>query len=743
MALIREGGARCGGDVVENSAVVLDFDNGRTIEDVQARLEGVEYALYTTHSHRADAPKFRVVLPMSRPVSGGEWLSVWRAVVELVGGGVDSACKDPSRFFWLPSCPEDHVSEAYSHHQEGRWLDSDELVALGPERGPAAPLVSAKKARDINDDAGDPPVALVRVRAALAGRSAHGRGVCVRVIQAIAWDHGSAGEEVAREFCAKDQKFTEEWFLKEWKDALKRAENRAVANPVTCAWIIYEADKNGPWPDPAKTLTISDDAGAGDSGEAGAAVVAADGNEVAALSSTSVEGTPGDLINARMFAKRVAGRLLYDHASGKWLLWDELRWRWATKGEEVEISKEVAQLICDSAMRQARDLGVDTPAGRRWATHAVRTLREGAIKAMLALACSDPALAIGSAAELDADPDKLAVRNGTVYLPTGELRPACPSDLITRMAEASFVLEAQCPRWRKFLRDVFGDDPELIAFVQRMVGYLLTGHVNEEVLFFLCGFGSNGKSVFANVLTAILAAYAITAPASMLTARRDASGPREDVARLAGARMINANETQAGERLDDQLIKTLVSREPLAARFLYGSTFEFRPTGKLLIRGNHKPIIVGDDNGIWRRILLVMFPRTFEGAEVDRDLESKLLEERDGILMWAIEGAVEWYRTGLRPPASVTNASADYRKESDVLGQFLDEECVVDPDGSVVQATLYDEYRRWVQSGGFRPTTKAQFTRRLAERGYPTGEQSRAEAQGRRRVRVYRGLRRG
>jgi len=270
------------------------------------------------------------------------------------------------------------------------------------------------------------------------------------------------------------------------------------------------------------------------------------------------------------------------------------------------------------------------------------------------------------------------------------------------------------------LLEVFKGDNEMVGYIQRALGYTLTGHITEEVLFFAHGYGCNGKSVFANVLVGIMGDYAVTAPASMLTARKDADRPRNDVARLCGARLVLANETQSGDRFDEQLIKTLVSRERITARFLHREYFEFQPTFKLWIRGNHKPIITGDDLGIWRRVQLLPFTRTFTETEIDPNLEVKLLTERDGILRWIVDGALSGKREGLKTAKVVQQASNTYREECDVLGEWLDTECELKIDKKIKQQTMYEIYRLWCHQNGMHSMAKKSFTRKLAERGIKT-----------------------
>lgn len=202
---------------------------------------------------------------------------------------------------------------------------------------------------------------------------------------------------------------------------------------------------------------------------------------------------------------------------------------------------------------------------------------------------------------------------------------------------------------------------------------------------------------------------------------------------LCGARLVSINETQSGDRLDEQIVKTLAGREMVSARFLHKEFFEFWPTAKPWLRTNHKPIITGEDDGIWRRLHLIPFARKFSEDERDPWLESKLLNERDGILAWMVQGCLEWKRHKLKQSPSVRRESATYRKESDLLGEFLDEVTKADQEAREEQSILFDAYRRWHDANGTRPGSKTTFTKKLAERGI--------EATKSNGVRYYAGLR--
>jgi putative DNA primase/helicase len=432
-----------------------------------------------------------------------------------------------------------------------------------------------------------------------------------------------------------------------------------------------------------------------------------------------VSHEPGDILAGRQFAKMMRDKLLYVPQTGRWLRWDGVRWVWCACGEEMAAAKDVAGHIFDRASVLFKQ---EPEKCKRLLAFAMSLQNLKRLEAMVKLAISEAGMALGSVTELDSNPFFLGARNGVVNLKDGGLLAPDPSMLITRQVAADYHPTAQCPRWMEFLNQVFDGDADTIAFLQRAVGYTLTGSTTEEVLFICYGIGANGKSVFANVLTTILADYAQAAPPSLLTLRRDGdAGPRNDIARLCGVRAVQINELQQGDRLDEQVAKMLAGREMLSARYLHKEFFDFWPTAKAWLRTNHRPVVRGEDDGIWRRLYLIPFKRKFAETERDPWLESKLLEERDGILAWAVQGCLDWQRHGLKPSETIRKEWVAYRKESDLLGEFLDDKTIADPDGRVEQARLFDCWRFWCEQNGVRYGAKKTFTRKMHDRGFAEG----------------------
>jgi putative DNA primase/helicase len=400
---------------------------------------------------------------------------------------------------------------------------------------------------------------------------------------------------------------------------------------------------------------------------------------------------------------------------GKWMRWEDRRWVLCEKEEEVAEAK----LVCSQILTAASQvLARDQERGKRLVQEALTAHNLTKITAMLKLAISEPGMATTDG-ELDTDPHMLGVSNGVVDLRTGLLHRNEPRLKVTRYCGAAYVEDWTCPKWLQFLDQVFQGDVDTIETVQLLLGYTLVGSSTEEKLIICYGHGSNGKSVFSNVVQKIVGGYAVTAPPSLLTARKSGdTSPRNDLAALAGARLVSINETQAGDRLDEQIVKMLAGREPISARFLHQEFFEYTPAFTPWLRTNHKPIVIGSDDGIWRRLVLLPFRRKFSDDEKDPGLEDKLRQERDGILGWMIDGAIKYLKDGLILSPRIKAEINTYRNDSDVLGDFLDENATLGAAEKVDQSTLYQRFRSWCADSGLHITAKKTFTQRLAERGF-------------------------
>ena len=412
------------------------------------------------------------------------------------------------------------------------------------------------------------------------------------------------------------------------------------------------------------------------------------------------------------FAREHQGSAIYCWQWGQWLVWDGMRWARTEGGQIESLAKHTAFGIYAEAAAETDD-------GRRRAKAkwAAESEREARLKAMVSLARSEPAMSI-QAKDLDCDLLLLNCQNGTLDLRTGALRAAGREDYLTKLVPVPYRPKATCPLWEGMLTRLFGHAPTLREYLQRILGYALTGVTTEQCFFIFYGLGANGKSTILSAILKLLGDYATsTRPETFLSKHHD--GIPNDVAALAGARFVTAIEHDEDKRLAESLIKGVTGGDSMNARFLHKEYFSFQPQLKLFIGTNHRPMIRGTDHGMWRRVRLVPFTVVIPDEEKDAQLPVKLLGEQEGILAWLVAGCLEWQRNGLGTPVEVGEATADYRQEQDVIGAFLSDECEVDPKGECTKGELYDKYRLWCGNNGQRhPLTKLSFGRAIRERGY-------------------------
>jgi putative DNA primase/helicase len=416
-----------------------------------------------------------------------------------------------------------------------------------------------------------------------------------------------------------------------------------------------------------------------------------------------------DTERAVRFAKSFARELKYVPAWKKWLLWDGIRWVPDEDGAVFRKAQEMPKLFLQEAAQIADDHRRSKAAGA-----AIRAGDRSKIEAMISLAECQTGI-VASPVLFDSDPLLLGVANGVVDLRTGTFRESRKKDYITKQAGTAYDPAAMCPTWEKFLSRVLAENAELISFIQRAVGYSLTASIVEQVLFFLYGTGQNGKSTFAECLKHLFGGYMIKATTALYTLDRHATEPLTEISRLVGKRLVTGSETEEGTRLAESRVKDITGGDTLTGRELYCPAFNFQPTHKLWIYGNHRPDIRGNDHGIWRRIRLIPFEVQIPDKEKDPKLLEKLLQELPGILNWAIKGCLEWQKNGLGTPRVVIEATAEYREEEDEIGECLAQTCL--QGGKVERTVLYGEYLSWAKALGIRmPLRQKAFAKRIRVR---------------------------
>jgi len=431
-----------------------------------------------------------------------------------------------------------------------------------------------------------------------------------------------------------------------------------------------------------------------------------------------------DLGNARLFVETFGADLRWCGVmpGTGWMVWSGSHWRTDDTKQVQRVATQVADLWRDMAPPEPDDtMGLteesEKQKKRREAMlkHAIRCESASSVRALVELASAHEKIAVRKDV-WDADLWSFSTPSQTYDLGAMTRHKPRRSDYATKLARVS-ADKGGCPEWLAFLDTIMGGDQELVAFLQRAVGYCLTGSIKEQCMFIAYGRGANGKSTFMDTISYILGDYATTTAVETFVGRREGAIPN-DLAALAGARLVTCSETGEGGGLDEALVKLVTGGDPITARFLNREFFNFIPAFKLWMLTNHKPIVKGTDEGIWRRLRMIPFTVTIPKEQRDKALPDRLRKEAPGILQWALDGLKEWQRIGLAPPEAVMQATEDYKQEMDILADFLAECCTVDPALTIENKRLYALYVSWAKDNGLTPRSHKWLTRSLNDRGF-------------------------
>jgi putative DNA primase/helicase len=397
---------------------------------------------------------------------------------------------------------------------------------------------------------------------------------------------------------------------------------------------------------------------------------------------------------------------LDDGRGGGWLYFDGKRW-----------ARDYAQVIpglAKQTIRRLYDLAFETKDGAL-SKHALKSGSNGKMFAMLNQAKSVAGVPVDPK-EFDTDPWLLNVQNGTVDLRSGALLEHSKEDMLTKICNVEYDPKAQCSRWKQFIDEIMDGDKAMALFLQKLMGYAITGDMREDMFFFLWGQGCNGKSVFAETIITILGDYACTAMEETFMVK-PAGKINADLERISDKRLIFTSEINKGSKLDESLIKRWSGRDTISVEQKFQIPYDTKPIGKLLFRTNSKPEIEGQDEGIWRRIKLIPFTVSFKDRE-DRQLDEKLKAEASGILNWLLEGCNLWQKEGLELPPPVEEASAEYRSEQDSLNDFF-EACFEKGDASyaITKTRAYELYKKYTEVADETVLSKKKFGIKMGE--YP------------------------
>jgi len=420
-----------------------------------------------------------------------------------------------------------------------------------------------------------------------------------------------------------------------------------------------------------------------------------------------------DMGNAERFVDLFGENVRYCYTEKKWYFYNSMRWSVDNLGvilrmadKCVEAMKAEAKLYLQADEESGGDMA------KAFEKHMKSSRSNKSKKAMLnEIEHHLPILPI----QMDRYKMALNTPSGIINLQNGDVKAHNPEYYFTKITSVDCAEAADCPRWLAFLDDIFAGDKDLIRYIQKAVGYSLTGSTAEQCAFFLYGTGRNGKSTFIDVIRDVFGDYAANIqPETIMVKSSQSNAINSDIARLKGARLVTSVEPNEGVRLNEGLLKQLTGDDTVTARKLYSEEFEFKPEFKLWMATNHKPIIRGTDTGIWRRIHMIPFNVQIPEDKVDKNLTHKLKAEMAGIFKWCIDGCLMWQREGLQMPAAVLKSVREYRREMDVISAFIEDKCTL--EGTVQASMLYAAYVSWADSNNEYCMSNTKFSTELAKR---------------------------
>ncbi len=436
----------------------------------------------------------------------------------------------------------------------------------------------------------------------------------------------------------------------------------------------------------------------------------------------------GDTGDAEILARLFRGKILFDRSDGYWYIFDSHAW---VKDRLYQVSHLVSGKVADQYVHAANEMtqldgvhhDVIRDIRKRYSELQYRTR----IDTVLEMGTREPDLAI-TGDEWHQNPLLIACPNGVLDLGTDPIsfRPGQPEDYLRSTVPTPWLgIDTPAPRWNQFLLEIFGGNAELVAFIQRLFGYGLTGLATEDKFPVLWGEGRNGKDTLLETIEYVLS-NAIAAPVQsevLVNTDKNANAATPHLIALRNRRIVWVNETNEGARINAGQVKLLTGGGTIAARPLYGQATEFKPTHLILLMTNHKPH-TGDDDAVWKRLLLIPFNQKFiENPTApnehlrDPNLSKTLQSEAPGILAWIVKGVTEWREKGLAEPREVSMATQDYKSKEDTIGLFISECCVTGPGYSESATILYDTYRDWSEDSGLgRGMTKTAFGERIIKR---------------------------
>lgn len=770
-----EGHTRAKGDGPrEMTLAVTDHDHGDGPEVLRKCLDGLAFAIYTTHSHTPEDPRLRAVVLLAEPVPVEKWPEFWERwclFLEARGCHPDRACPDAKRMYYLPAAPPD--AEVYAAEGHGAALTLEMLPELPPK--PPAPPPRSTGTRASSASERYPADAIVAKYIALAGLgNRHKTGMELAVqLQANLYTPAEAEPlmldyQRAVELCG-DHLYTASDALttlrdiystpttkKPWTLPGSGASDQQIHQVMT-----GEPGKDEPGGDDsmdAQAQARESIAAAIETGTASAilddpdvlkalaalppgectdwqqklkkkipavnlrdlkaAIAASNGHRTKKNRSPEQDDQHlTDLGNARRLVSRHGADIRHDHQRGLWLIWDGRRW---SPDDTSEITRRAKDTVA-AMYKEAATLRSDSDR-QAVVKHALQSEGRNAITNMIVLAASEPGVPV-LAAHTDADPWLFNCQNGTIDLRTGELREHRREDLITKLAPVEYDPEATHPMWDDLLDRVTRGDSDTRAYLQKAAGYTLTGSTREDKAFCLVSEGGGGKTSFLEPIVKTMGGYATIAEDNTFVAQHaGASGHSEDVAALAGARLVICTEMGRG-KLAEERFKRMTGGDSIRASRKHERSFEFTPQFKLWMAMNRALRADDEDTGVWRRLRYIPWLPIPEDERDPRVKETLLRDTaaRKAILAWMVAGCRAYLSDGLGDPPAVIAATEHRREENNPMAAFFDDCCVFAPDAWTPARALREAYEDWCKDSGARPVNLGDWGRRLHERGAKNG----------------------
>jgi putative DNA primase/helicase len=420
-----------------------------------------------------------------------------------------------------------------------------------------------------------------------------------------------------------------------------------------------------------------------------------------------------DVGNAERLIDKYGNKIRYNYERKLWLIWNGKFWKWDDGSEIMRLAQKTARSIYGEITVEDDEDTAKTKA--KWASQSESNQR------LCAMIAQTEPLASITLDQLDRDEWLLNANNGTINLKTGKLQPHNPTDLITRVIDTDFVPDATSDQWVKFLNRIFDNKADLVAYIQRAMGYSITGNQGEQAIFFCHGSGWNGKSTLLGVIRKILMAYSSEVePAAFMVDKNRGGGPNEAIASLYKVNFVSSTEIEDGQKLSTSLLKRMTGGESLRCERKFEHGFNFRPQYKLWLCGNHEPEISDTTNSIWNRLKKIPFIVKISAEERVKDYDTKLVADHGAaILAWLVRGCLEWQRIGLGESSAVKEATQAYRDSQDALHDFLTECCFIKSGETLLITILHKAYIEWSESNGDKYYLgKKKFNDRMEEKGF-------------------------